>query len=181
MLALALQVAHEGGGPVEEIARTFGVDWVHLGAQIISFGIVCAVLYMFAYKPILRMLDARRQQISSGLANAEKIKKQLERIEVERQEVLQKAGVEGKQLIADAREAAARVQATETQKAIAAAEQIVARAHEAAERDRTLMLADLKREVGRLVVQTTASVIGKVQTHDDIRRVSEGTTRRQCM
>ena len=94
MLALALQVAHEGGGPVEEIARTFGVDWVHLGAQIISFGIVCAVLYAFAYKPILRMLDARRQQISSGLANAEKIKKQLERIEVERQEVLQKAGVD---------------------------------------------------------------------------------------
>jgi F-type H+-transporting ATPase subunit b len=177
MLALAIQAAQEHGGPVEEIARQFGVDWVHLGAQIISFGIVCGVLYAFAYKPILRMLDARRQQIASGLANAEKIKTQLERIEVERQDVLQKAGVEGKRLIDEARQAAARVQAVETQKAIAAAEQIVARAHEASERDRALMLIDLKREVGRLVVQTTASVTGKVLTPDDHRRLAEETAR----
>jgi F-type H+-transporting ATPase subunit b len=178
MLVLAIQAAvQEHGGPVEEIARQFGVDWVHLGAQIISFGIVCGVLYAFAYKPILRMLDARRQQIASGLANAEKIKTQLERIEVERQDVLQKAGVEGKRLIDEARQAAARVQAVETQKAIAAAEQIVARAHEASERDRALMLTDLKREVGRLVVQTTASVTGKVLTPDDHRRLAEETAR----
>ena len=178
MLLLAIQAAvQEHGGPVEEIARTFGVDWTHLGAQIISFGIVCGVLYAFAYKPILRMLDARRQQIASGLANAAKIKTQLERIEVERQDVLTKAGAEGKRLIDDARAAAARVQAAETQKAIAAAEQIVARAHEAADRDRALMLADLKREVGRLVVQTTASVTGKVLTPDDQRRLAEETAR----
>jgi F-type H+-transporting ATPase subunit b len=176
MPALAIQVA-ESGGKVEQIARTFGVDWVHLGAQMISFGIVCAVLYVFAYKPILRMLEARRQQIAGGLANAAKIKTQLERIEVERQDVLVKAGAEGKQLIAEARQAAARVQATETQKAIAAAEQIVVRAHEAAERDRALMLADLKREIGRLVVQTTASVTGKVLTADDHRRLAEETAR----
>lgn len=176
MPTLAIQVA-ESGGKVEEIARQFGVDWVHLGAQIVSFGIVCAVLYFLAYKPILRLLEARRQQIASGLANAEKIKAQLERIEVERQEILTRAGAEGKQLIDEARQAAARVEAAETQKAIAAAEQIVVRAHEAAERDRAQMLTELKREVGRLVVQTTASVTGKVLTTDDHRRLAEETAR----
>jgi F-type H+-transporting ATPase subunit b len=174
--ALALQ-GHEGGGKIEEIARTFGVDWVHLGAQIVSFGIVCAVLYLAAYKPILRMLEARRQQIASGLANAEKIKAQLARIEVERVEILAKAGADGKQLIDEARQAAARVEAAETQKAIASAEQIVTRAKEAAVRERAQMLAELKREVGRLVVQTTASVTGKVLTTDDHRRLAEETAR----
>jgi F-type H+-transporting ATPase subunit b len=174
--ALALQ-GHEGGGKIEEIARTFGVDWVHLGAQIVSFGIVCAVLYLAAYKPILRMLEARRQQIASGLANAEKIKAQLARIEVERLEILAKAGADGKQLIDEARQAAARVEAAETQKAIASAEQIVTRAKEAAVRERAQMLAELKREVGRLVVQTTASVTGKVLTTDDHRRLAEETAR----
>ena len=177
MLVLAMQVAAESGGQLAEVARTFGVDWVHLGAQMISFGIVCAVLYAYAYKPILRILEARRQQIASGLANAAKIKAELARIEVERQEVLAKAGAEGKQLIDEARAAAARVQAAETQKAIASAEQIVTRAHEAAERDRAAMLADLKREIGRLVVQTTASVTGKVLTPDDHRRLAEETAR----
>ena len=125
MHVLALQSAAESAGQVESIASTFGVDWPHLGAQIVSFVIVCGVLYALAYKPILRMLEARRQQIASGLANAEKIKAELARIESERLDVLKKADAEGKQLIEEARAAAARVQAEETQKAIASGEQIL--------------------------------------------------------
>ena len=177
MLALALQTAAEGGSQIEEIARTFGVDWPHLMAQIVSFGIVCAVLYFLAYTPILKILAARRQQIADGLANAEKIKAELARIEVERHAILARAGDDGKQLIEDARAAAARVQAEETRKAIAAAEQVLVRAQEATERDRARMLADLRREVGRLVVQTTATVTGKVLTPDDHRRLAEETAR----
>jgi F-type H+-transporting ATPase subunit b len=177
MHALALQAVAESGGQIGEVARTFGVDWTHLIAQIVSFGIVCVVLYLLAYKPILRILEARRQQIASGLANAEKIKAELARIEVERKNVLAKADAEGKQLIDEARAAAARVQAEETQKAIASAEQILVRAREAAERDRAQMLADLRREVGRLVVQTTATVAGKVLTPEDHRRLAEETAR----
>ena len=174
MDVLALEIAAEGG-QIEQIAATFGVDWTHLGAQIVSFSIVCGVLYVLAYKPILRMLEARRQQIAAGLANAESIKAELARIEIERQNVLRKADGEGKQLIEEARAAAARVQSEETRKAIAAAEQILERAREAAERDRIRMLAELRREVGRLVVQTTATVTGKILTAEDHRRLAEET------
>jgi F-type H+-transporting ATPase subunit b len=177
MRVLAMQAVAESGGQVEQIARTFGVDWPHLGAQIVSFGIVCVVLYWLAYTPILRMLDARRQQIASGLANAEKIKAELARIEVERLDVLTKADAEGKQLIEEARAAAARVQAEESRKAVAAAEQILLRARETTERDRARMLAELKHEVGRLVVQTTATVTGKILTAEDHRRLAEETAR----
>ena len=96
MLVLAMQTAAESGGQAGEIARTFGVDWPHLISQCISFAIVCGVLYALAYKPILRILETRRQQIAAGLANAEKIKAELARIESERQTVLTKAGDEGK-------------------------------------------------------------------------------------
>jgi F-type H+-transporting ATPase subunit b len=178
MHVLALQSAAESAGQVESIASTFGVDWPHLGAQIVSFVIVCGVLYALAYKPILRMLEARRQQIASGLANAEKIKAQLTRIEAERLDVLKKADAEGKQLIEEARAAAARVQAEETQKAIASGEQILIRARETAERDHARMLAELKQQVGRLVVQTTATVTGKILTAEDHRRLAEETARR---
>ena len=181
MQVLALQTVAEGGGQIERIASTFGVDWPHLFAQTVSFGIVCAVLYILAYKPILQMLEARRQQIASGLANAEKIKAELARIESERQAVLLKADAEGKRLIEEARAAAARVQASETSKAIASAEQILARAREAAARDHARMLAELKHEVGRLVVQTTASVTGKILTAEDHRRLAEETASQLAM
>lgn len=167
----------QSGGQLAEVASTFGVDWPHLLAQIVSFGVVCAVLYALAYKPILKMLAARREQIATGLANAEKIKAELARIEVERRAVLAKADGEGRQLIEDARAATARLQAEETRKAVAMAEQIVARAREAAERERAQMLTEVKREVGRLVVQTSAAVTGKILTPDDHRRLAEETAR----
>ena len=69
------------------------------------------------------------------------------------------------------------MQAEETQKAVAAAELVLVRAREATERDRVQMLADLRREIGRLVVQTTATVTGKVLTPDDHRRLAEETAR----
>ena len=100
-----------------------------------------------------------------------------ERIEAGRQEVLQMAAAEGKALIEEARAAAARVQAEETRKAIDGAEQILARARETTERERARMLAEVRREVGRLVVQTTAAVTGKVLTTDDHLRLAEETAR----
>ena len=76
-----------GQGQVQAIARTFGVDWPHLIAQIISFSIVCVPLHQLAYKPVLAMLEERRERIAEGLANAEKIKAELARTEEQRQEV----------------------------------------------------------------------------------------------
>ena len=162
---------------VKEIATTFGVDWSHLIAQIISFSIVCTLLYFFAYKRVLAMLEERRQRIAEGLANAEKIKSELARAEAQRLEILSQANTQATKLIEEARAAAAKVQEVETQKAIAAAEQIITKAREAAAADHARMLSDLKREVGRLVVQTTATVTGKILTSEDQRRLAEETAR----
>ena len=177
MNAFFLLADTSDGGPLEVIGRTFGVDWPHLTAQIISFCIVCALLYLFAYRPVLAMLEERRKRIAEGLANAEKIKTELAQTEVERQKILEQAGAEATKLIEEARAAAARVQEQETQKAIAAAKQIVASASEAAKREHDCMLAELKREVGRLVVETTAAVVGKVLTPEDQRRLAEEAAR----
>jgi F-type H+-transporting ATPase subunit b len=163
---------------IQQVARTFGVDWVHLGAQIVSFTIVCAVLYRLAYGPILKMLETRRQQIAAGLANADKIAAELARVAAERVRILETAGNEGRELIEDARLAAARVGAEERRKAIAEAEQIVTRAREAAAHERTAMLAAARREIGRLVIQTTASVTGKILTAADHQRLAEETASR---
>jgi F-type H+-transporting ATPase subunit b len=174
-MKLAALVLMAGGGEVGAIAQTFGVDWPHLIAQIISFCIVCIILQRFAYKPVLNMLAQRRQQIAQSLADSEKIKADLARSELERQQILTKANDHANHLLEEARMAAARVEHVETQKAVREAEQIVAKAREAAEQERAHMLAELKGEVGRLVVQTTATVAGKVLTDDDQRRLFEET------
>src|SRR5512135_1332695 len=94
----------------ERIVTAFGVDWPHLLAQIASFCIVCFLLYRFAYRPVLKMLEVRREQIAQGLANAEQIKAELARTEAQRREVMLKADGEATRIIEEARAAASRLQ-----------------------------------------------------------------------
>ena len=175
-----LLAAAEGGGLADtarEIGETFGFNKSLFASQIISFLIVAFLLHRFAYKPILRVLEERRQRIAESLANAEKIKQELAKTEAARKQLLEQAGTQASKLIEEARAAAAQVQEKETQKAIAAAEQIIAKARQAAEADHARMLAELRREVGRLVVQTTAKVTGRVLTTEDQQRLAEETNK----
>jgi F-type H+-transporting ATPase subunit b len=152
-----------------------GIHWKILAAQTINFSIVLFVLWRFAYRPVFAMLEARRQKIADAMADADKIKVELAKTQADRRAVLAQAGDQANKLIEGARIAAARVREIETQKAIAAAEQIVIKAREATVQDHARMLAELKREVGRLVVQTTATVTGKVLTPEDQKRLAEET------
>ncbi len=158
-----------------EVVTTFGLSWPAFIAQVISFTIVALALRQWAYKPILQVLEFRRQTIADGISNAEKIKAELAKAETARKEIIVQANAQANELIAEARAAASRVNEVEIQKAVAAAEQIIAKAREAALADHARMLADLKREVGRLVVETTVRVSGKVLTMEDQQRLIRET------
>jgi F-type H+-transporting ATPase subunit b len=160
---------------MNDTLQMLGIQWPKLIIQLINFTVLLLVLKKFAYPPIFKMLDERKAKIAESVANAEKIKVQLAKTEVDRQKTLTDAGDLANKIIADARAAATRVTELESQKAIATAEQIIAKAREAAAQERAAMVADLKREIGRLVVQTTATVTGKVLTGDDQRRLAEET------
>jgi len=158
-----------------ETLHTLGINWHELIAQLINFSIVMFVLWKWAYRPVFSILAARREKIAEGVADAEKSKAQLAKTEADRKAILTQAGDQANKLIEEARVAATRVREVETQKAITAAEQILIKAREAAAQDRDRMLRELKREVGRLVVQTTATVTGKVLTPEDQRRLVQET------
>jgi len=135
------------------------------------------LLHRFAYRPVLSMLELRQKRIAEGLANAEKIKAALASAEVQRHEILKKANEQATQLIEDARAAAARVLEQETKKAMATAEDLRVKSQAAVARAHDQMLTDLRREVGRLVIKTTAAVAGKVLTPEDQRRLAEESER----
>jgi F-type H+-transporting ATPase subunit b len=160
-----------------ETAETFGFDWKIFFSQVISFIIVAMALRWFAYKPILGILEERRQRIAEGLLNAEKIKQQLAEAEQRHAEILAKANAQAQKMIDDARESAGHVAERKQQEAVVAAEQIIAKAREATAIEHEKTMADLKRELGRLVVDTTAKVTGKVLTADDQRRLQEEASR----
>ena len=174
---IAILAAASTGDMVREVGETFGFDWKIFFSQVISFVIVALLLRQFAYKPILAVLEERRQRIAEGLANAEKIKQQLAEAEQRYADILSKANAQAQKMIDEARESAAHVAERKQQEAIVAAEQIVAKVREASAIEHERTMTELKRELGRLVVDTTAKVTGKVLTAEDQRRLQEEASR----
>src|SRR5437870_325527 len=175
-----VMIAATSGGftdMLRDVADTFGWNpWLFL-SQVISFAIVAFLLRRFAYKPILGVLEERRQRIAEGLLNAEKIKKQLAEAEQRHAEILAKANATAQKMIDDARESSAYIAERKEEEAVVAAEQIMAKAREASAIEHERTMTELKRELGRLVVDTTAKVTGKVLMPDDQRRLQEEAAR----
>jgi F-type H+-transporting ATPase subunit b len=175
-----LMIAATTGGftdTLRDTADTFGWNpWLFF-SQVISFAIVAFLLRRFAYKPIQAVLEDRRRRIEEGLLNAEKIKKELAEAQKRYAEILAKGNADAQKMIDEARESSTHLAERKQQEAIAAAEQIIAKAHEAAALEHERTMESLKRELGRLVVDTTAKVTGKVLTSEDQRRLQEEALR----
>src|SRR6266542_2229420 len=175
-----VMIAATSGGftdTLRDTAETFGWNpWLFL-SQVISFVIVALLLRRFAYKPILAVLEERRRKIEEGQLNAEKIKKELTEAEKRYQEILAKANADAQKMIDEARESAAHLSERKQQEAIAAAEQIITKAREAAALEHERTMESLKHELGRLVVDTTAKVAGKVLTPEDQQRLQQEAAR----
>ena len=172
-------IAASGGAAdiIRETAETFGWNWKLFLSQVLSFCIVAFLLRQFAYRPILAVLEERRRKIEEGQLNAEKIRKELAEAEKRYQEIIAKGNADAQKMIDEARDSAAHLSERKQQEAVAAAEQILAKAREASAIEHERTMAQLKRELGRLVVDTTAKVTGKVLTPDDQRRLQEEATR----
>jgi F-type H+-transporting ATPase subunit b len=162
---------------LRDTAETFGWNWQLFLSQVVSFCIVAFLLRQFAYKPILAVLQERRRRIEEGQLNAEKIKQELAAAEQRYSEIVAKGNADAQRMIDEARASASHLAERKQQEAIAAAEQIIAKAREAAAIEHERTMAALKREVGRLIVDTTAKVTGKVLTTEDQRRLEEEAAR----
>ena len=164
-------------GVAQQIAETFGWNPSLFISQVISFCLVAFLLYRFAYKPIQTVLEERRQKIAESLANAERIKQELATAQAKAQELLTQASVQANKTIEEARAAAAAISAQESQKAVATAADIIAKARQANEAELARMKAELRKEVGRLVVSTSAKVTGGILTADQQGRLAEETNK----
>jgi F-type H+-transporting ATPase subunit b len=173
-------IAASSGGITDilrDTAETFGWNWKLFLSQVISFCIVAFLLQRFAYKPILAVLEERRRKIEEGQINADNIRKQLAEAETRYQEIVAKGNADAQRMIDEARDSAAHLSERKQQEAIATAEQIIAKAREASAIEHERTMESLKRELGRLVVETTAKVTEKVLTPEDQRRLQEEAAR----
>ncbi len=83
---------------MEPLIATFHIDWKIIIAQMVNFGLVFLVLYMFALKPLMALMLARTEKIVKGLADAKENSTVLEKSKKDYEDALTKARKEAQVL-----------------------------------------------------------------------------------
>jgi F-type H+-transporting ATPase subunit b len=162
---------------LQDVGTQTGFTKEQFLAQCVAFLVLSGFLWRFAFKPVRTILEQRREAIEESMANVAKIKKELAEAEAARLSLIQKANEQANAIIAEAQRTANIRAERRAREAASQADDIIRKAHEAAVLDRDRLLAELKRHVGSLVIQTTEKVAGKVLTPDDQTRLNSETVR----
>lgn len=176
-LASATEAASAGGNPLSDIRQQFGIEASYVGMQLLSFVILALVLYRFGIKPILATMDDRRLKIEEGLRFSEETRVKLAEAERSAEVVIGKAAAEAAALLKKAREDADARIAEAARDAIAQAEIIRRKNAEDLERERVRMLDEVRSEVARLVVDTSAKVLTRELSEFEKIRYAETAAR----
>ena len=144
-----------------DVANKFGIQPRYLLAQVINFLFVAYLLYRFALKPALKVIEERQQKIADGLQYAEEMKSRLSEAEKQKAETLKQASMEATKIITEARESAKLFMDNEMQQTALKTNGMIEKAQQAIAIERDKMIAGVRREVTELVVQTTARVLDK--------------------
>jgi F-type H+-transporting ATPase subunit b len=160
---------------MEGSLETFGLAWPKFISQVVIVLIVYFILSKYAFGPILAMLEARRQRITDGEENLKKIESELEKAEEKVQGMLDEANGDAERLIAEARESAESVRNQKTQEAVKEAQSIIEKAREASKLEHEKAMNELKSDFGRLLIDATSKVTGKVLDDSDQKRINDET------
>lgn len=151
---------------MEELIKTFYIDWKLIIAQFINFVIVVGVLWYYAVGPLTKKMTERTKAIEKGLADAKKVEENLARAEELKEEKLADARREAERIIEEAKKTVEQNRAETLAKTKAEAEKVVTEAKRQIAVEKEKMAADLKAEVRDLVMATTAKVLEEVITAD---------------
>ena len=144
-----------------------GISLPILLAQIINFVILFGLLFLVAYKPLMRMLDERSNKIKESMEQTELIKEQAAHAEEEVKKQLGTAAKEGQEVIVRAMRTGEEVR----QKAQQEAKLISAKAERDIASAKNHALKELYEQTTELATEMAAGIIGKTLTPDDHREL----------
>jgi len=138
-----------------------GINLPILVAQVINVVILFVLLYVVAYKPIMRMLDERSRRIKEGMEQAEAVKEQAAHAEEEIKKQLEAASREGQERIARAIKSGDEIRQKSQEDARQDAEILVTRARADISRERDEAIGELRKEFAELTILAAEKVIDR--------------------
>ena len=151
--------------------ETLGIHFPSLAIYLVNFLLVLLLLYLFAYKPLLRLMDQRAERIRESLEAADTARQEAASSQEAIQEQVTEARREGQRIMDQAREASERFRTEEMDKARQEAEAFVERAKEDIARERDTALQEVRASFGDLAITAAERVIRSsldLQAHEEL-------------
>lgn len=141
--------------------EALGINLPQLIAQIVNFALLLIILRLVLYKPILNMLEQRKQKIAEGLNAAEIARNEAAQAQANIQSQLDTARKEGQEIVGNAQTIAQRIQSEAREEATRDREAAVERARQEIQLERDRAISELRREFADVTVSAAEKVVGQ--------------------
>ena len=138
-----------------------GIEWPLLLAQVVNFLMLLVLLRMFLYKPVLNMLNARKERIAQSMKDAERVSAAAREAEQEKAKVLEQARREAQEIRVQATRDAEKIAQDVRSRADLEATEIRMKAQVDAAKQAELALADANKQIADLAIMATEKLLGR--------------------
>ncbi|MBI2020577.1 F0F1 ATP synthase subunit B, partial [Candidatus Daviesbacteria bacterium] len=154
-----------------EILKDFGINPLLLAAQVVNFLVLLWILNKLLYKPILKVLNQRREKIEESLKNAAEIEEKLLKTEEDREKILAKASEEAQKLMDDTKKELVLMKEEGRQQVEEQAQVILRKGQEALRVEQEKMLSEARGQLTGLVMFALQKITGKVLAKPDQKKM----------
>ncbi|MFC1617879.1 F0F1 ATP synthase subunit B [Patescibacteria group bacterium] len=160
---------------MNELINALGLDWKMLVAQLVNFGILVAILYFFAYKPILRMLNKRSTKIEKSVKKADEIDKLLAKTDDKYSQKMSEAQRKTDEIIDNAKAEAEKERQEQLSRAREEADAIINDAKQSLSSERDKIISEIKGDIKGLVLATSKKVLQREVNETDNQNLIDET------
>lgn len=160
-----------------ELLDKLGVDSNLLIAQVVNFTILLSVLTYFIYRPLLNLLDARRERIQKAMDEAAKVEHQAQEMENIRQQELAKIDSECGVYMERIRKQAEKVEQEILSRAKGEAEAMMEGTRKQIASEREQLFQEVLQRAVSIVVRSAEKVIQREFADSDEKRIRTSVER----
>lgn len=157
-----------------ELLSTLGIDWKLLVTQLINFLVLIGVMTVLVYKPILRMLDERRERVRTAMEDAKRVEAQAKELEKIRTDHLKKVDQQAGQILEQVKRQAEDAKRDILDGAQKEATALLAKAREQLDAERSKLVSDLQKSLSGVVVNLAAKIVEREFSDADQQRMLQG-------
>ncbi len=154
-----------------ELIAKLGIDWQVMVAQFVNFVILIGVLSFLVYKPVLRVLDDRRERIRKAMEDAKAIENQKRDLDALRSERVRSADQEAARILEQAKGHAESMKKEIIAGAEKEAHQILSKAKQQVEDERGRMLSGAQETLAKVIIRMSEKIIEREFTPEDQKRI----------